>query len=431
LQGRFPEMDVKQSLVDVQKEIQKGNLVTDSAELSQGDFFPVAKRDSWKPLKEEGVTEKWTFPFKGTQEDKDEYQNRANSEFIKFANKQDSEFRLQLQPIWNLKDGSYALDGMEVLARVKNGQDAAPLPALPNFLEKGTEEAKQFLKTMLDYASEAWKQLRDNGMQDMWVSVNVRPDEITADGIAAYIIQKVGTERANLLIEVVEYAPITKDVENVLRHLQASGVTLALDDVNHVYDPANPPKHSTKAFAENSTAKTHSCTVEKSIEFATLCQMHKLALPLCCSVYRVPVFTTPQYAGGQPNGFLKSCIFDDTPENAAEIQLRKQIVQDWYTQVSGKNPNAIFVIESTVDRNIVEQSRNPEALDKLYPNLPLTNGKFLMQGGDTGGRGFDIQVFVEAKKEKEAKCEFKKMLLSQYPTPTEAAEVLQTMINLQ
>jgi len=305
-----------------------------------------------------------------------EYQMHMNSEFEKYAVGEDSEVYLAFQPIWSCKMGT--LIGLEVLCRVMNGLDAAPMPGLAVFQANRKIEALRFLQKQCEFAVDACQQLTRRGMQDITVSVNVRPDELLGakDFMLKSVRESSTNGRTNLLFEITEYAPITADVISLLEELKKAGAVFALDDVTEVN--ANPGKAMAKLGE-------HACSFALAKEQASLFAVQKLDMKMACSVFRQEVFPTPEYDGGKAQPFLKSMIFP--VEETDEIQMRNHLVVDWFTQVRAKNPEARFVIECSV---YVEDLVNPD----LVPNIPLHDGPFSIQGGRSGGRAFPLEAFL-------------------------------------
>jgi hypothetical protein len=266
---------------------------------------------------------------------------------------------------------------LEVLCRIANGKDDAPMPGLAVFQETKKVDAIQFLKKQTEFAVDACKKL-----PHIRVSVNVRPDELF--GVKDFLIEKAKetsfNERpSNLLIEITEYAAIDDAVLALIQDMNNQGVIFAIDDVTEVRE--NPGK---------SMAKTgrHSCSFAIAKANAGLFAVQKLSLPMSCSVFRKKVYPTPEYAGGQPNSFLQGLIFPE--DQTAEIEERKLLVEDWVAEVTKQNPGVQFVIECSVYPEDALDSKN----NSLYPNIPLFDGKFDIQGGRSGGRGFPINAFL-------------------------------------
>lgn len=355
--------------------------------LLESKFLETAK--AIRPTAEEGVLEKFAFPIPPKPDDKDiaakkvefdekklRYQEAINEEFDKFANTNDATaLYLVFQPIWNAKTGELA--GLEVLCRVKNGKDDAPMPGLAVFQATQKPNALKFLMKQTEFAVDACKKL-----PHLRISVNVRPDEL--EGVKDFLIAKAAEtsgdgRHSNLLIEITEYSPITDQTLALIKEMKDHGVVFAIDDVTEVND--SPGKGMAKTG-------THSCSFGLAKANAKLFAVQKLSLPMSCSVFRKKVFPTPEYDGGKANGFLAGCIFPE--DQAAEIELRKTLVEDWYNEVMKENPDTQFVIECTV----YPEDKNEGNNSSLYPNMPTFDGKFDIQGGQSGGRGFPLEAFL-------------------------------------
>jgi len=306
---------------------------------------------------------------------KAEYQDAINKEFAKFSNTNESTaVYLVFQPIWNAR--TFHLSGLEVLCRIANGKDDAPMPGLSVFQATQQANAIQFLKKQTEFAVDACKKL-----PLIRISVNVRPDELF--GVKDFLIEKAketsfNKRPSNLLIEITEYAPIDDATLALIQEMNNQGVIFAIDDVTEVRE--NPGKCMAKTGR-------HSCSFTIAKANAGLFAVQKLALPMSCSVFRKKVYPTPEYAGGQPNSFLQGLIFPE--DQTAEIEERKLLVEDWVAEVTKQNPGVQFVIECSVYPDDIDSKNS-----SLYPNIPLFDGKFDIQGGRSGGRGFPIEAFL-------------------------------------
>jgi len=338
------------------------------------------------PLTKEGVKEKLQFPFgRPKPDDPDEvkaaftakqkaYQDAINSEFAKFANNDEtSDVYLCFQPIWNAQ--SRRLSGLEVLARVMDGGDNAPMPGLKVWQENDAENAPKFLLKQITFATDACQKLAPG----LSVSVNVRPDELLAakDHIVA-CTATTGTMCATLLIEITEYSPITPEILECIREMKGNGCVFALDDVTEVNDTPG------KCMAKTGQ---HSCSFVLAKEYKDLFAVQKLSLPLACSVYRVFVYPTPKYAGGSPVPFLKTLIFPEDQRD--EIDLRKKLVEDWVKDIREQEQQVRIVIEVSVSpEDLADKPRD------LFPEFDIFDGTFEIQGGQSGGRGFPLEAFL-------------------------------------
>lgn len=362
--------------------------------LTEVEFLAAATKVH--PLKKDGVEEKYMPPRNKPGSDATEeakakfaeadaaYQKSVDDEFAKFIiDPKNSDLYLCFQPIWDCSTSPVRLIGVEVLVRLKNGLDNAPMPAMARWQATKREEAMKFLHKQLHVAADACLQLPQN----VFVSVNVRPDEV--EGAKDLILELAGKTRregkqSNLLIEITEYSPITEDVLKMISAMQSQGVVFALDDCTEVVDDERPPK----ALAN---AKEHSCSFKLGKDHAGLFAFQKLAMQMSCSVFRSEVFPTPKYAGGKPVPFLKNLIFSE--EHKDEINKRKTFVEDWITTVRAKNPACRFVIECSL--NADDMKTRPE----LFPKIDLSEGFISMQGGSSGGRGFPLHVFLHSSTE--------------------------------
>lgn len=359
----------------------------------------LASALSWAPRLGEGA-DKFKFPSVPSKKDenfeilnadfevkKAEYQNAINDEFCKFSNTNEpSAVYLVFQPMWNAKTSH--LSGLEVLCRIANGKDDAPMPGLSVFQETQKANAIQFLKKQTEFAVDACKKL-----PHLRISVNVRPDELF--GVKDFLIEKAtetsfNKRPSNLLIEITEYAPIDDATLALIQEMNKQGVIFAIDDVTEVRE--NPGKCMAKTGQ-------HSCSFALAKANAGLFAVQKLSLPMSCSVFRTKVYPTPEYAGGQPNLFLQGLIFPE--DQTAEIEERKLLVEDWVAEVTKQNPSVQFVIECSVYPEDALDSKN----NSLYPNIPLFDGKFDIQGGRSGGRGFPIEAFLRPLENKADKVD--------------------------
>lgn len=338
---------------------------------------------------EEGVLEKFQFPSPPKPDDKDfeakkaefeikkvHYQDAMDQEFVKFVDDTEpSAIYLAFQPMWSAKTN--LLTGLEVLCRIANGKDDAPMPGLAVFQTQQRPTAIRFLKKQTEVAVDACKKL-----PNIRISVNVRPDELQE--VADFLIEKAAETAfdgrpSNLLIEITEYAPIEERTLALIKSMKDQGVVFALDDVTEVVD--NPGKGMAKTG-------THSCSFTLAKANAELFAVQKLGLPMSCSVFRKKVYPTPEYDGGKANSFLEGMIFAE--DQKTEIEKRKLMVEDWWSEVTRRNPDTQFIIECSVYPEDVHQGQNNE----LYPNIPLFDGRFDIQGGKTGGRAFSLEAFL-------------------------------------
>jgi len=349
------------------------------------------KAQAFKPACVEGVCEKFRFPVPPPKPDeaaelheafkrkKQEYQDRIHAEFSLFVQDESSSIYLGLQPMWSVS--TQTLVGVEVLCRIANGKDDAPMPGLSIFQVTQKDKALKFLEKQCDFAVEACKKLRS-----ITVSVNVRPDELVAS--QGMLLKKVGETLvdgvSNLIFEITEYAPITDEVIATIRRMKDAGAVFALDDITEVVEKPG------KAMAE---LGKHSCSFSLAKQYAELFAVQKLALPMSCSVFRAEVFPTPAYDGGKAQPYLKSMIFPE--DQIDEIQQRTKLVEDWYSEVSKQNPATRFVIECTIDKEGLfdDESKTPK---HPFPRVPLLNGMFASQGGKSGGRVFPLEAFLPA-----------------------------------
>jgi len=292
-------------------------------------------------------------------------QSGWNAEMAKFVTGEDSAFYLAFQGMWNCKSGQ--LVGLEVLCRVANGKDEAPMPGLSTFQADPRQKhmANQFLEKQIKFAVEACRQL-----PSVWVCVNVRPDEL--EGAKDCIVTNA---MPNLVIEITEYSPIDEATLVLVREMKKSGVVFSLDDVTEVREKPG------KGMAPPS----HACSFQLAKSTADLWTIQKLALPMSCSVFRKEVFPTPEYDGGVAQPYLKTMILP--LEQTEEITLRKELVEDWVREVRNKNPNVQFVIECSVyDGDLRPRER--------FPQIDLLDGTFNIQGGGSGGRAFPLEAFL-------------------------------------
>lgn len=357
------------------------NQVTIDAEsvltLSEVEFLGRVQADpKYKPLVKEGVETLFTYPQGPKKDDPEEkhvafqkqkeaYQSNFNDEMGKFVAGEESAFYLALQPIWNCMTG--LLIGLEVLCRVANGKDDAPMPGLAIFQAdpKQRSVALAFIRTQIEFAACICKVL-----PHIRVSINVRPDEL--EGVKDVLLANA---LPNLVVEITEYAPILEDTLQLVEEMLAHGVVFSLDDVTEVQEkPA-------KAMAPLS----HSCSFELAKRSAPLWAVQKLSLPMSCSVFRQQVFPKPAYDGGKAQPYLQTMIFP--VDQTDEINLRKKLVEDWISEVREKNPTVQFVIECSV---------YPEDLEprELFPAIDLCDGSFDIQGGRSGGRAFPLEAFL-------------------------------------
>jgi len=321
----------------------------------------LAKVQDYKPINEDGVKERLSPGMP-------DYQSNLNAEFEKFVTGQDSAIYLGYQPIWN--PNTRELCGLEVLCRCKNGADTAPMPGLAIFQVSVRDIALKFLVAQCDFAVKACKAL-----PGITVSVNVRPDELQS--IKEKLIE-CSKAYPKFIAEITEYSPIGQEELDLMKELVGMGVHFALDDVTEVKDVEKPPK----CFG---TASRHACTFQLAKERTDLFAMQKLSTPMSCSVWRVDVFPTPKWAGGAPEKFLQSCVFEEKDDG--EIQLRKRLVDEWIRVVKRRRPDTVFVMECSVyPEDLVGKTK------ELYLECGIFDG-MLIQGGKSGGRIFPLEYF--------------------------------------
>ncbi len=250
------------------------------------------------------------------------------------------------------------------------------MPGLAIWQATKTDEALNFLMKQCEFAVDACKKL-----PKIRVSVNVRPDELP--GVKDFLIAKATETKvaetgiSNLLIEITEYAPITETTIALIRDMKSNGVVFAIDDVTQVQE--NPGKAMAKPG-------THACSIELAVKHADLFQVQKLAMSMSCSVFRVEVFPTPVWDGGKAQPFLKGMIFPE--DQVEEIQTRKELVEKWVADVLKKNEKVQFVIECSVYEEDMETN-------KWAPQIGLFDGQFDIQGGQSGGRAFPLEAFLQ------------------------------------
>jgi len=336
----------------------------------------VPKKDRFTPKDESQRDEEYAALIANLPAKMKVYQEAFNDEMSKFVNNEDSAIYLVYQPIWSCKTG--LLSGLEVLCRIENGKDDAPMPALATFQADQDQLmlSESFSRKQLEFAAVACKQF-----PDIHVSVNIRPDQLASlkDILVAKALEtQTPSGCSNLLIEVTEYAPICARTLALIKEMKEAGVIFGMDDVNEVRD--HPPP-------AGMAGPSHACSFNLAMENASLFAVQKLATPMSCSVFRKEVFPTPEYAGGQAVAFLRTLILPE--EDKAGIDERKKLVETWVQVVSSRNPTTQFVIECSVYEE--DLRGNPD----LYPDLPLFESPvFHIQGGRTGGRGFQLDAFM-------------------------------------
>lgn len=342
--------------------------------------------EAWTPLFEEGVLEKFTPPpfIKpgATEEEKAAgqakkkiYMENIKQGFRDLAAGKPSGVYLALQPIFQISRGDSQLVILEVLARVKNGTDAAPMPGMAEWQVQDREGALMFLGCQLDFAVESAAKYPGTD-----ISVNVRPDELL--GIRDKILE-VSKKSKSILIEITEYAPITDEIIAIITDMKAQGVRFALDDVTKVVEsPAN-------GYAKQGA---HACSFELGKTFAHLFEVQKLTLALSCVAYRVNVYPTPCYAGGQPSPFFERQILPHSTGTAPSLEIleRKKEIEDWVAEVISKAPATRFVIEASI------HEADLDGKEGLIPEIPnFFDGAFCMQGGIFGGRAFTPEALLD------------------------------------
>jgi len=344
----------------------------------------IADDPEFQPLIREGVKEKLQVPVRPKDEDPDskaayakrqnQYQDAVNEEFVKFSNDDEtSDVYLCFQPMWNAL--TRTLTGLEVLARVMDGSDNAPMPGMKVWQETDRVNSTKFLHKQISFATAACQKMPEG----LTVSVNCRPDELAAakDHIKE-CAATTGNGCASLLMEVTEYSAITDEVLDLVEEMKADGCLFALDDVSEVND--NPGKAMEKTGQ-------HACSFALAKRRKDLFAVQKLATKLSCSVFRVLVFPTPQYAGGTPNNFLKSMIFPE--DQREEIDLRKRLVEDWVKEIREHDPEVRIVIECSISPD--DLANKPK---DLFPQINIFDGSFEVQGGLAGGRGYPLEAFM-------------------------------------
>lgn len=338
-----------------------------------------------KPLTKDGVKEKLQCPVRPKSDDPDDvkatfaakqrqYQDAINTEFVKFSNDDNSsDVYLCFQPIWNAQTKS--LTGLEVLARVMDGGDNAPMPGMKVWQENDRDNSTKFLKKQFTFAAEACQKLPAG----ITVGVNCRPDELAEvkDHIKE-CASLTGEGCATLLTEITEYSPITPDVLALISEMKVDGCLFALDDVTEVND--SPGKGMAKTGQ-------HACSFALAKERKDLFVVQKLAMPLSCSVFRTEVFPTPKFDGGNAQSFLKSLIFPVTLRS--EIDLRKQLVENWVQEIREQRQHVRIIIECSVS-----QEELADVPRELLPKFDPFDGTFEVQGGCTGGRGYSLEAFL-------------------------------------
>jgi len=294
------------------------------------------------------------------------YIGRLSQEIGKLSDGDDSSLcYLALQPIWQAGKEEYTLAGAEVLVRVKNGGDGAPMPGLAWFQVECKAEAQKFLEAQLLWASEQAKML-----PKIDISVNVRPDELAGCKEVIIKIAKESAEKqegkTNLVTEITEYSPITEEVLKTIADMAKEGVRFAIDDVSH-------------------EAPNHACTFQLAREQGRLFVQQKLALPVSSKAFDVDVYPTPEFAGGAPLPFFKSQRFK--AEDTEAIHKLKSEVEAWAKDAIEQNPEVDLVIEASVHPGDLIEGRSPD--------IGLLEKGWKVQGGYTGGRAFPPSFFAE------------------------------------
>jgi len=303
---------------------------------------------------------------KAFREGKSKYLDLLTQELLKIAEDDESSLcYLALQPIWKAGKDKYTLAGGEVLVRVKNGTDGAPMPGLAWFQEERKMEARMFLETQIQWATQ-----QAIALPKIYVSVNVRPDELVG---AKKVILKATEEiaekhggQSNLLIEVTEYSPITDEVLKTIEEMIQEGVKFSMDDVSY-------------------EAPNHACTFQLARESGHLFVQQKLALPVSFKAFDVDVYPTPLFAGGSPLAFFKSQRLKT--EDIEAVQKLKSDVEKWVEDALKQNPSVDLVIEASVHPDDLIKGRSPD--------IGLLEKGFQVQGGYTGGRAFPPSFFAE------------------------------------
>jgi len=302
------------------------------------------------------------------------YVSTVKHAFKEFIAGRDSAVYLGLQPMFGLQGGTagcYRLSGFEVLVRVKNGEDGAPMPGMALWQAQDLEGSAKFCCRQFDFAVQC--SLKVPGID---VSVNVRPDELSL--VREKILESVSKAR-DVIVEITEYAPITEEVVALIRQMKSEGVRFSLDDVTKVVDQ---PMYG---YAKTGT---HACSFEFGKRYAELFEVQKLSLPLAAFAWRRPVFPTPAYAGGVQHPFFAKLIIPHEKGQPvpAEIFERKREIEDWVREVKQLNKNTKFIIECSLHEEDLEGKQD------LLPDLKLFDGDFSMQGGLFGGRCFPPEV---------------------------------------
>jgi len=300
------------------------------------------------------------------REGKGKYLDRLTQELLKIVDDDESSLcYLALQPMWKAGKEKYTLAGGEVLVRVKNGADSAPMPGLAWFQEERKLEAQRFLEAQVRWATQ-----QAMALPKLSISVNVRPDELAG---AKEVILKATKEIAdkhggesNLLIEITEYSPITDEVLKTIEEMIQEGVKFSMDDVSY-------------------EAPNHACTFQLARESGHLFAQQKLALPVSSKAFDVDVYPTPLFAGGSPVAFLKNQRLKT--EDTEAVQKVKFDVEKWVEDALKQNPSVDLVIEASVHPEDLVEGRSPD--------VGLLEKGFKVQGGYTGGRAFPPCFFAE------------------------------------
>lgn len=299
-------------------------------------------------------------------ETRERYLETLSCELLKCVNGDESSLcYLALQPSWRVSTGDYYLAGAEVLVRVKNGSDSAPMPGLSWFQTERKEKALEFLQGQIHWATRCALDL-----PNIFISVNVRPDELAA---CAEVILNAARDtghhqhdgKSNLIFEITEYSPITEEVLKTIQEMKAKGVCFSLDDVSY----ASP---------------NHACTFQLAREHGHLFAQQKLALPISSKAFNVDVFPTPSFAQGEAHDYFQS---ERLKVDDEEIKRLKSDVEQWVDDAKTTNADVQLVIEASVHPEDLQNGRSPD--------IGFLETGFLVQGGHTGGRAFPASMFVE------------------------------------
>jgi len=294
------------------------------------------------------------------------YIDRLSQEIGKLSDGDDSSLcYLALQPIWKAGKEEYIISGAEVLVRVKNGGDGAPMPGLAWFQAERKVEAQKFLEAQMRWASKQAKML-----PKIFISINVRPDELTGCKEVILKLSKESAEKrggkTNLVFEITEYSPITDEVLSTIEEAAKEGARFSIDDVSH-------------------EGPNHACTFQLAREQGRLFAQQKLALPVSFKAFDVDVYPTPEFAGGVPLPFLKSQRLK--AEDTEAIQKLKSEVEAWAKDAIEQNPDVDLVIEASVHPHDLIEGRSPD--------IGLLEKGWKVQGGYCGGRAFPPSFFAE------------------------------------